>query len=121
MIALSSVSGVAHAATGDIINVTNKKTYSITSSNDIKALIADLKDGGGDIFVKEASNGKYYNPNDILATQSAEIIKLLKAANVGFTDTIAITTYIRNNIKAITAAVKVATDKVPWYGHPFDY
>ncbi|MBU3101779.1 Ig-like domain-containing protein [Clostridium sp. DSM 17811] len=112
MIVSSSVSGVAHAATGDIINTTNQKMYSITSSNDIKALIADLKDGGGDVFLKENSNDKYYNPNNILTAQSAEIIKLLKAANVSLTEPTAIKTYIKNNAVSIMADVKVETDKV---------
>ncbi|MBU3101782.1 MULTISPECIES: Ig-like domain-containing protein [Clostridium] len=112
MIVLSSVSGIAHAATGDIINTTNQKMYSITSSNDIKALIADLKDGGGDVFLKEDSSGKYYNPNNILTAQTAVIVKLLKAANVSLTDPTAIKTYIKNNAASIMADVKLETEKV---------
>ncbi|MBU3101783.1 leucine-rich repeat domain-containing protein [Clostridium sp. DSM 17811] len=112
MIVSSSVSGVTHAATGDIINITNKNIYDVTSSKDVQALIADLKDGGGDKFLKEDTDGKYYSPNDKLTSQSTEIVKLLKAANINLTDPTAIKTYIKNNAVAMMADVKVATDNV---------
>ncbi|MBU3102448.1 MULTISPECIES: Ig-like domain-containing protein [Clostridium] len=111
LIALS-ISGVAHASTGDIINTTNKKIYKITSSNDIKSLIADLKDGGGDVFLKESSDGKYYSPNDILTTQSAEIAKLLKAGNVDFKNPGVIKAYISTHATTVMDAIKAATDKI---------
>ncbi|MBU3101574.1 MULTISPECIES: DUF5050 domain-containing protein [Clostridium] len=107
-----SVSGVAHAATGDIINTTNKKIYKVTSSNDIKSLIADLKDGGNDIFLIEDSNAKYYNPNDKLVAQSVGVATILKAASVDFKNPVAIKTYIITHAVAATNAVKLATDKV---------
>ncbi|MBU3101775.1 hypothetical protein KPL44_21220 [Clostridium sp. DSM 17811] len=44
--------------------------------------------------------------------QSAEIVKLLKAANVSLTDPTAIKTYIKNNATTIMADVKVETDKI---------
>ncbi|MBU3101784.1 MULTISPECIES: DUF5050 domain-containing protein [Clostridium] len=109
---VTSVSGVADAATEDIINTTNKKIYNVTSSKDVQALIEDLKDGGGDQFLKEDTDGKYYSPNDKLTAQSREIVKLLKAANVSLTDSTAIKTYIKNNAAKIVADVKVETDKV---------
>ncbi|MBU3101773.1 MULTISPECIES: leucine-rich repeat domain-containing protein [Clostridium] len=112
MIVSPSLSGVAHAAIGDIINTTSKNIYDITSSKDVQALIADLKDGGGDQFLKESTDGKYYSPNDKLTVQTAEIVKLLKAANVSLTDSTAIKTYIKNNAAEIVADVKVETDKV---------
>ncbi|MBU3101771.1 MULTISPECIES: leucine-rich repeat domain-containing protein [Clostridium] len=107
----SSVSGVAHASTGDIINITNKKVYNVTSSKDVQALISDLKDGGTDVFLKEGSDGKYYSPSDKLNLQSAEIARLLKAANVDIKNPTAIKTYIKNNAATIVAAIKVETDK----------
>ncbi|MBU3101572.1 MULTISPECIES: hypothetical protein [Clostridium] len=108
----SSVSGSVYAATGDIINTGNQKKYDITSSKDIQALILDLKDGGTDVFLKEGTDGKYYSPSDKLNLQSAEVAKLLKAANVNLKDATAIKTYIKNNAATIVAAIKVETDKV---------
>ncbi|MBU3101774.1 leucine-rich repeat domain-containing protein [Clostridium sp. DSM 17811] len=111
MVASSSVSGVAHAATGDIINTTNERVYDVTYSKDVQALISDLKDGGADVFLKEGSDGKYYSPSDKLNLQSAEIAKLLKAANVDIKNPTAIKTYIKNNAATIVDAIKVETDK----------
>ncbi|MEF2111994.1 beta strand repeat-containing protein [Clostridium frigoriphilum] len=103
---------LAHAATGDIINTTNKKIYAVSSSETIKALIADLKDAGGDVFLIEDASGKYFDSNAKLTAQSAEVAKYLLAGNVSLTDPTAIKTYVTANAASITAAVKVATDKV---------
>ncbi|MBU3101769.1 Ig-like domain-containing protein, partial [Clostridium sp. DSM 17811] len=80
-------------------------------SKDVQALISDLKDGGADVFLKEGSDGKYYSPSDKLNLQSAEIAKLLIAANVDIKNPTAIKTYIKNNAATIMAAIKVETDK----------
>ncbi|MBU3097677.1 MULTISPECIES: Ig-like domain-containing protein [Clostridium] len=113
LVIVTASTSIANAATGGIINTTNKRIYNVTSSNDIQALISDLKDGGNDVFLKEDTYGKYYNPSDKAAAQSAEVSRLLKAGSVDFKDPTAIKTYIKNNAATIVAAIKVETDKVP--------
>ncbi|MBU3101777.1 Ig-like domain-containing protein [Clostridium sp. DSM 17811] len=112
IIASSSVSGIAHAATGDIINTTNKVMYNVTSSKEIQALIADLKDGGNDTFLKEDGNGKYYNPSDKLSAQKTAVVKSLQTGNIDLKDAAAIKAYIVNNAADIMTSVNTETAKV---------
>ncbi|MBU3101573.1 MULTISPECIES: hypothetical protein [Clostridium] len=106
------VSVPAHAAEGDIINTSNKKVYSITSQEAIKALILDMKSGTNGGWLKEGKDGKYYDPSEKLNLQTTEVVRILNVAKVDLKNPSAIKSYITKNAAAIVPSVTAQTENV---------